>query len=71
MKLLKNIKALSTSSLSWIQARSILVKRTSGGQKYYQKIQKETDGFGHEWNLTGRRTTDQAKKSKHWSNLME
>jgi len=52
-------------------AKSISVKRTSGGRKYYQKIQKETGGFGHEWNLTGRSTLAQTRKYKDWSNLKE
>mgnify|MGYP005665630379 CR=1 FL=1 len=41
MKHLRTTRDSYTSSQNWIQARSISVKRTSGGRRYYQKIQND------------------------------
>jgi hypothetical protein len=66
MKLPKIIKDSSISSQRWIQARSISVKRTSGGLKYYQKIVKELEEYELEWNQTGETIMDPIKRSRLW-----
>ena len=53
MKHLRTTRDSYTSSQNWIQARSISVKRTSGGRRYYQKIQRDLEGYAPEWNPIG------------------
>jgi len=57
----KNTKDLSTSSQNWIRTKSISVKRTSGGRRYYQKIQRDLEGYAPEWNPIGEYTLARIK----------
>jgi hypothetical protein len=49
----KNTKVSYISSQSWIQVRNISVRSTSGGLRYYQKIQRELEESRREFPLTG------------------
>ena len=65
----KNTRASYMSSQNWIQIRSISVKRTSGSQRYYQRIQKEIDAFEQGLPQTGESIMDLVKSSNYlWKN---
>ena len=49
------------SSQNWIQIKNISVRKTFGGLKYYQKIQKETEELGLRSNQTGVNIMDQIR----------
>jgi Mor family transcriptional regulator len=61
MKPQMSTKDLCTLSQNWIQTKSISVKRTSGGLRYYQKIAKDLEGKELESNLTGENIMDLIK----------
>jgi|TARA_R100000426_G_C4814148_1_gene107709 hypothetical protein len=61
MKPQMTTRDLCTLSQNWIQTKSISVKRTSGGLKYYQRIAKELDGKEPKSSLTGENIMDLIK----------
>jgi Mor family transcriptional regulator len=65
MKPQMSTRDLCTLSQNWIQIKNISVKRTSGVQRYYQKIVKELDGYELKSNPTGENIMDLVKNFKY------
>jgi hypothetical protein len=65
MKPQMSTKDLCILSQNWIQTKSISVRRTSGGLRYYQRIAKDLDGKEPKSNPTGENIMDLIKNFKY------
>ena len=65
MKPQMSTRDLCTLSQNWIQIKSISVRRTSGGLRYYQRIVKDLDGKEPKSNLTGENIMDLINNFKY------
>jgi hypothetical protein len=65
MKPQMSTRDLCILSQNWIQTKSISVKRTSGGLRYYQRIARDLDGKEPESSLTGENIMDLIKNFKY------